>query len=322
MCTARLTLPAKIADNRYRNFVKWASLWSLGVSTALLAGCASNASLQKKADDYFIDASVHSANQDSRVRTLIMHYTALPLDKSLTTLTRPDKKVSAHYLVPEEGIDKDHFRVYELVPESCRAWHAGFSYWQGERMLNAGSIGIEIVNLGFDQTLNQAANTPLMERAWYPYTDAQIAVIGELAAKIVARHGILPQKVIGHSDIAPGRKSDPGPLFPWQILYEKYHVGAWPDAEAVDYYRNNQPFENDIAVLQKKLLAYGYDTPQNGNLDQATIAVITAFQMHFRPKKYDGVPDVETVAILDALLEKYFRRSRNEVQKIALGIAG
>lgn len=142
------------------------------------------------------------------MRTLVLHYTAESLADSIASLTDPQKQVSSHYLVPDAANGGERFRIYSLAPESRRAWHAGVSYWQGERMLNASSVGIEVVNLGFPA---QDGNAPLMNRRWYPYPDAQIAVVGRLAADIVARHAILPRKVVGHADIAPGRKLDPGP---------------------------------------------------------------------------------------------------------------
>ena len=247
------------------------------------------------------------------MRTLVLHYTAQSLAVSLQTLTDPERSVSAHYLVPDIADADGQFSVYELVHESMRAWHAGISAWQGVQMLNAGSIGIEITNLGYppeDEPL------PLMNRRWIPFADTQIAVVGQLAADIVLRHDILPHKVVGHADVAPDRKVDPGPLFPWQRLYEQFRVGAWPDAEAIRFYSSNQPYNGDIAWLQWKLLTYGYNTPQTGWLDAETSTVIAAFQMHFRPARYDGIPDVETVAILDALLEKYYQLQRDQTQLI------
>ncbi|SMF99402.1 N-acetylmuramoyl-L-alanine amidase [Burkholderia singularis] len=311
----------KIINEGRRGFLARSSALPAGVlALPSLVGCGdgviSNAHAENSASaggatsnaSYTIDKSIKSPNQDSRVRTLVLHYTAQTLADSLASLTDQNKQVSAHYLVPDAPDNGRRFKVFELVPEACRAWHAGLSYWQGDRMLNAGSVGIEIVNLGFppeDETL------PLMNRRWYPYPDAQVAVFGRLAADVVARHQILPHKVVGHSDVAPGRKTDPGPLFPWKRLYDEFRIGAWPQAEAVAYYRSSRPFAGDIASLQSKLLAYGYDTPQTGLLDAQTVNVVSAFQMHFRPSRYDGVPDVETVAILDALLEKYFNRPRS-----------
>lgn len=307
-------LPVNITDPERRSFLARTSMWSVGALALPLAGCGHNM-VQDDGQDgqdaaYTIDTSVQSPNQDSRIRTLVLHYTAETLENSIALLTDPQRQGSAHYLVPETADEADgsgRFRIYALVPESCRAWHAGVSYWQGERMLNASTIGIEVVNLGFPA---QDQNAPLMKRRWYPYSDAQIAVVARLAADVIARHNIRPQKVVGHSDIAPGRKSDPGPLFPWRKLYAEYGIGAWPEAEAVSYYSSREPFRGDIGALQGKLLAYGYDTPQTGVLDAQTGNVIAAFQMHFRAAKYDGAPDIETVAILDALLEKYFRRGR------------
>lgn len=291
-----------------RNFLALSSTVPLTAAASVLPldGCADDAGAQGTAA-YRIDSRITSRNQDSRVRTLVLHYTAQPLEVSLRTLTEAEYQVSAHYLVPDAPDRDQVFRIYRLVDEARRAWHAGISYWQGDRMLNAGSIGIEIVNPGFPA---QDENAPLMNRRWYPYPDAQIEVVAQLAASLIARHEIRPHKVVGHADVAPGRKWDPGPLFPWQAIFERHRIGAWPDAEAVDYYRHDRPFDGNIAQLQSKLLAYGYDTPQSGLLDPQTADVVAAFQMHFRPARYDGVPDVETVAVLDALLEKYFGMGR------------
>ncbi|EDS99776.1 N-acetylmuramyl-L-alanine amidase, negative regulator of AmpC, AmpD [Burkholderia ambifaria IOP40-10] len=305
-------LQTEIIDPERRHFLARTSIWSVGALALPAAGCGNSIAQGVQDASYTLDTSIQSPNQDSRVRTLVLHYTAETLADSIASLTDPQKQVSSHYLVPDAANGSGPFRVYALVPESRRAWHAGVSYWQGERMLNASTVGIEIVNLGFPA---QDENAPPMNRRWYPYSDAQIAVVGRLAADVIARHEILPQKVVGHSDIAPGRKWDPGPLFPWQWLYTQYGIGAWPEAEAIGYYSSRQPFRGDIGALQGKLLAYGYDTPQTGVLDAQTANVVAAFQMHFRSAKYDGVPDVETVAILDALLEKYFGRGRIQLRQ-------
>ncbi|RBB32373.1 N-acetylmuramoyl-L-alanine amidase [Burkholderia reimsis] len=302
----------KITDPERRDFLARTSMWSIGTLALPLAGCGNSIAQNVQESAYTIDTSIQSPNQDSRVRTLVLHYTAETLADSIASLTDPKKQVSSHYLVPDTANSDGRFRIYGLVPESRRAWHAGVSYWQGERMLNASTVGIEVVNLGFPA---QDENAPLMNRRWYPYPDAQIAVVGQLAADVIARHEILPQKVVGHSDIAPGRKWDPGPLFPWQKLSTQYGIGAWPEAEAISYYSSHQPFRGDIGALQAKLFAYGYDIPRTGALDAQTGNVVAAFQIHFRSAKYDGVPDVETVAILDALLEKYFRRGRTQLRQ-------
>lgn len=290
-----------------RNFLRGASAWSATALVLPISGCASLLESAAPRASYKLDGLIASPNQDSRVRTLVLHYTALPLGASIAILTDPKRAVSAHYLVPSVPRNDGEFGVFALVPESRLARHAGVSYWQGERMLNGTSIGIEIVNGGFPAKDNRV---PLMTRSWEAYGQDQIAVVGQLAGDIVARHDIAPHRVVAHADVAPGRKLDPGPLFPWHTLYEIYGVGAWPDADVVEYHRIAQPFDGDIGDLQAKLLAYGYDTPQTGELDARTVDVVSAFQMHFRPTRYDGVPDAETVAILDALLEKYFNRPR------------
>ncbi len=251
---------------------------------------------------YTIDTSIPSPNQNSRAQVLVLHYTAAPLARSVALLTDSQRPVSAHYLVPDAADGGERFRVFELVPESRRAWHAGVSAWRGRSLLNTRSIGIEIVNAGFPEDDEDA---PLMQRRWFPFPDAQISVVGRLAADIVARHAIPPQNVVGHSDVAPGRKFDPGALFPWQALHERYGLGAWPEAATVRRHRIDQPFRGDIAELQEKLRSYGYDAPTSGAFNARTQHVVSAFQMHFRPARYDGVPDIETVAILDALLERY-----------------
>ena len=120
---------------------------------------------------------------------------------------------------------------------------------------------------------------------------------------IALRYHIHPTAIVGHSDIAPTRKIDPGPLFPWKTLYE-HGVGAWPDEAAV-IAKLDQPLDS-VEALQSKLQRYGYDLTINGLYDELTQQVISAFQMHFRPAQYDGTWDKQTQAILDALLEKYF----------------
>jgi N-acetyl-anhydromuramyl-L-alanine amidase AmpD len=256
--------------------------------------------LASSGPNYEIDTSIPSRNQDARARTLVLHYTASSLATALRLLTEQAYAVSAHYLVPD-GAQAAH--VYGLVPETRRAWHAGVSQWQGVNQLNYSSIGIEIVNLGFP---SEDGSVPAMQRRWYPYDNAQIDVVGQLARDIGDRHAIAPHRVVGHSDIAPGRKSDPGPLFPWRYLHIRHGVGAWPDEQLVAENLRRASYDGDIAGLQRKLKRYGYSINESGVLDKQTMDVIVSFQMHFRPARYDGIVDAETVAILDALLAKYF----------------
>ncbi len=252
---------------------------------------------------YRIDPLFVAENQDNRIQFLVLHYTEVPFERALELLTKEAYGISAHYLVPERAARAGQpFPVYQLVPEHRHAYHAGVSFWQGARLLTAGSIGIEIVNLGFTP---EDQDAPLMARRWIPYPEEQFKAVGALARDIVARYDIAPHRVVGHSDIAPQRKIDPGPLFPWERLYREFGVGAWPNEDTVAFYRIHFPYDGDAGALQRKLADYGYEVEQNEHFDKAMQKVVSAFQMHFRPARYDGMPDIETAAILDALLEKY-----------------
>lgn len=250
--------------------------FALLASLLVLAGCAS-------APRY--DTSHPSANYDSRIQFVIVHYTSASLERSLQLLTHGE--VSSHYLI---GDDKGG-TVYKLMDENQRAWHAGESQWQGRTWLNSSSIGIEIVNPGFKDTPTG--------RLWYPYSEAQIQSLIALLKDISKRNGISPRHIIGHSDIAPLRKLDPGPLFPWKRLAAE-GLGVWPNEAAVA--RQQMLFNSgelpSIGWFQAQLAHLGYDTPQTGELDVATRHVLAAFQMHFRPSRFDGTPDAQTAALL------------------------
>ena len=254
---------------------------------------------------YIADTSHCAQGADARIRFLVMHYTEETEADSLRILT--GKNVSAHYVVPDAPPVRDGKPVvWQLVPEEQRAWHAGASYWQGATELNASSIGIENVNLGpTDRPAPGTAPWPL-PRSWHSWPRAQVEAIIALSKDIVQRYQIAPTRVVAHSDIAPQRKIDPGPLFPWKALYDA-GVGAWPDDATVQRYlaRRNPSSLVDVRELQQKLARYGYDMAANGVLDERTRHVIAAFQMHFRPRDYQGNPDAETDAIVSALLEKY-----------------
>lgn len=243
-------------------------------------------------NDLVIDKNHSSPNVNPRIFSLVLHYTALDFKASLNALTNLKAKVSAHYLIPEKQMNGKR-QIFQLVDEKERAWHAGDSQWQSRTNLNDTSIGIEIVNLGYSDKNGK--------RLWFPFTDYQIESVIKLAKIIIARYKIHPTRVIGHSDIAVGRKVDVGPLFPWKKLYEN-GVGAWFDEEKIEYTTN----EIDITNLQKNLQIYGYAIEITGKLDRQTRAVLRAFQMHFRAQNYSGNPDAQTVAILKNLLKKYF----------------
>ena len=249
-------------------------------AAALLAACASP-TLQ-------IDKTHVSENQDSRAQFLILHYTVLDFDKSMKVLTTGGK-VSAHYLVQDNPP-----KVYQLVDENRRAWHAGVSYWGGATNLNSASIGIEIVNAGF-------TDTPL-GRVYAPYPQKQIDDVIQLTREIVARHGIRSDRILGHNDIAPGRKQDPGPEFPWKQLADAGLI-AWPDAAQVQIKRAIYEVGPvpDVNWFQQRLAQVGYQTPRTGEFDIATREVISTFQMKYRPANFAGDMDAETAALLEVV---------------------
>lgn len=260
------------------------SLAGLIATVLLLAGCST---LQ-------IDRSINSVGQDSRAQFLILHYTAIDNPKSLKVLS--EGAVSSHYLVTD---DKDDLpghagpKIFQLVPDTRRAYHAGLSSWKGHTQLNAASIGIEIVSLGYRDGPNG--------REYFDYPKSQMDLVVALVKKIVKEHEIRPDRILGHSDIAPLRKSDPGPRFPWKRLADEGII-PWPDDEKVAekraYYEMNLP---NVLWFQEKLTAHGFDAPQTGELDKATRAMVTAFQLKYRQSKFDGELDAETAAILDVM---------------------
>ena len=209
--------------------------------------------------------------------------------RSVQILTQ--EEVSAHYLVSDEAPP----RIYRLVDESQRAWHAGLSSWRGNTALNASSIGIEIVNAG--------PSDNAQGRVYAPYPPEQIDLVISLVKDIVARHQIKPERVVGHSDIAPQRKVDPGPRFPWFRLGELGLI-PWPNQGRV---RAQQALFAepgalpDVAWFQRQLAAHGFEVPRHGELDEPTRKVVAAFQMRYRPQRYDGAPDAETAALLRVL---------------------
>jgi N-acetylmuramoyl-L-alanine amidase len=245
---------------------------------ALLAGCATGPQYDK---------TYTAKGQSSRARFLVLHYTVGDRASSLKTLT--EQQVSAHYMVTDDPKPV----IYNLVDENNAAWHAGNSSWKNYTQLNNSSIGIEIVNPGWKDTPNG--------RVYAPFPQSQIDAIIPLVRDIVTRHHIAPENVLGHSDIAPLRKQDPGPMFPWKQFADAGLV-VWPDAARVavvtPIFQAQLP---DVAWYQKKLAAWGYGLVQSGNLDEQTRTVLSAFQMKYRPANIDGNPDVETAALLEAL---------------------
>ncbi len=216
---------------------------------------------------------VPSPNFDERpagapVDMLVLHYTGMESRAAaIERLCDPAAKVSAHYVIDEDG------RVTALIDEAKRAWHAGVAKWRGESDVNGRSIGVELVNPGH-------------EFGYRDFPDAQMAALEKLALAILKRYPIPARNVVGHSDVAPARKTDPGERFDWRRLAAG-GIGLWP--------ANAPPGDADAAAVARMLARFGYDTA-----DRA--AATAAFQRHFRPARFDGVADAETAGRLEALL--------------------
>ncbi len=246
--------------------------------------------------NYQLETLHQAQGVDKRIRFLVIHYTAENFHSSLKTLT--DEHVSAHYLLPAYPSSRNGKPLaFQLVPEEMRAWHAGASYWRGRSHLNDTSIGIELVNQGLSRSM--------LSTEWQPYTREQIDLLIRLSGDIVQRYALRPTDVVGHSDIAPQRKQDPGPLFPWQQLAQA-GIGAWPDLLTVEHYLAGRDKQMPVPMAQllEKLARYGYGVDPQWDLQQQR-KLVAAFQMHFRPRDYRGEPDAESEAIIDALLSKY-----------------
>ncbi|HAP24849.1 MAG TPA: N-acetylmuramoyl-L-alanine amidase [Achromobacter sp.] len=257
-------------------------LFSTLLAAAVLAGCAARGPAGLD-----LDTSITAVSQSSRVRSVVVHYTTVDDAESLRLLSKG--KVSAHYLLDLDG------RAYRLVDENRAAWHAGASSWYGNIAMNSTSIGIEIVNPGWTEGSNG-------ERVWHAYDDRQVRALTILLRDIIRRHNIVPENVVGHSDIAPQRKVDPGPLFPWKALADA-GIGRWYNEAGAAQHLARLQIEGvpDVAWFQKQLQRLGYASPQDGTLDRATINTLAAFQMHYRPALHDGQPDAETAAIMLAI---------------------
>jgi N-acetylmuramoyl-L-alanine amidase len=255
----------------HRCAVDWRApaLWFI---VAAMTGCTAQ-----------IDTRYRAVSQDSRVQFIVLHYTEIDFAHSLQRLTK--EEVSSHYLVNDQPPT-----IYRLVEENQRAWHAGPSFWQGYTHLNSSSIGIEIVNLG------NGGNT----RAVYAdYPEPQIERVIELVRDVERRHGVRPDRVLGHSDVQPLTKQDPGPRFPWYQLALAGLI-VWPDPESVASARARYEQELPAVVwFQRRLQAHGFDVSPSGQLDEVTRASLSAFQMKYRPARYDGEPDAETAALLE-----------------------
>ena len=215
---------------------------------------------------------------------VVLHYTGMESgEAALARLRDPDAKVSAHYLVEEDG------RVFSLVAEERRAWHAGVSFWKGTRDCNGASIGVEIVNPGHDF-------------GYRPFPPAQIEAVIELLDDVRTRWEIPDGRILAHSDVAPDRKIDPGELFPWKTLAEAGH-GLWVEPPIPPGAPLTVGDEGPgVFALQAGLNRLGYDSPPSGRYDGGAATLVAAFQRHWRPERIDGIADGGTRSRLMALL--------------------
>jgi N-acetylmuramoyl-L-alanine amidase len=242
-------------------------------------------------DSSVVSDTVPSVNFGDRAKgrkpdMIVLHYTGMPdVEGALARLCTAGTDVSAHYVVLEDG------RVVQCVQEAKRAWHAGVASWAGEEDINSCSIGIEIVNPGHD---------------WgYPdFPLRQIAAVIALCRGIILRREISAHRVVGHSDVSPARKKDPGEKFPWRSLANS-GVGHWMQPAPIvrgDILKMGSEGDH-VRALQESLAQYGYGIKASGIFDTATVEVVTAFQRHFRPECVDGLADQSTLRTLRALLE-------------------
>lgn len=221
----------------------------------------------------------------ARVDIVILHYTGMDSAEAAEAwLCNPASEVSSHYLVHEDG------RIVQMVREADRAWHAGRSSWHGDTDINSRSIGIEIANPG-------------PEGGYPDFAAPQIEALIRLLRDITARRGIRPERLLAHSDVAPGRKVDPGAKFPWRRLFDAGlgHLATPVSGCAVAPSVPGQAGDH-VEQLQSMLQLYGYGVEITGQFDAATSDAVQAFQLHFRPSRADGIADAETLAMLHALL--------------------
>jgi N-acetylmuramoyl-L-alanine amidase len=217
---------------------------------------------------------------------LVLHYTGLAsIERALDVLSRPDCKVSCHYLIGLDGT------IIQMVPERLRAWHAGVAIWEGVTDINSCSIGVEIHNIG--------------HAAGYPdFPEPQMRAVESLCRDICRRRGIRPERVLAHSDVAPLRKCDPGEKLDWRRLHA-VGIGHWVEPAPVDPDDGGlRPGDEGAAVAQMQALLadYGYGIVADGIFDARFEAVLRAFQRHFRPSRVDGRIDGSTRATLERLL--------------------
>lgn len=268
------------------------SFLPLILAVVLVSGCSYFPGAPARAPDYGVRFTtmqdLPSPNFEPRpsgvaVDMLVIHYTGMKsAEAALARMRDPTAKVSAHYVIDESGT------VYRLVAENMRAWHAGTASWGGATNINDRSIGIELVNPG-------------AEFGYRPFPEPQMKALEQLAGDLLKRHAIPARRVLGHSDVAPTRKQDPGELFDWARL-ARAGIGLWPDPPLGTEVALGGERAPAIAETQTLLRRFGYPITVNGEDDSYTRFVITAFQRHFHPHNVSGEMDAETFARLRVLV--------------------
>lgn len=276
--------------------------------------------------DHNISRQFSTANYNSRVRFIVLHYTAGNWQQSLQALTEQGPtQVSAHYLIPQRGDSSypagEPLRIYQLLDDQQRAWHAGDGRWEDRLNVNDVSIGIELVNHGWCYPADQPQQqVPLCLTP--DFDPAQLELLADLLKQLLARYpDVSPTRIVAHSDIAPARKQDPGSRFPWQWLASQ-GMGAWYDDSVVQQYWRALQAPGyqlpDIRLIQRALARYGYGIAVTGQYDAQTRLHLLAFQRHFVPDLVSGEADIKTIAVLWALLSKYFPDSLSGPDSLAL----
>ncbi len=265
--------------------------------TMPLIGCVSTPTIETR---YVIDSQTYQATgKNERIHFIVLHYTVG--DNARATKILTTGRVSAHYLIKSDNDNK----IYNLVPENERAWHAGAGGFAGRTVLNDTSIGIEIVNPGIDKQYREYKGYHPYEH-YVAFDELQIKKVAQLVQDLALRYNISPTNIIGHSDMAPSRKIDPGAKFPWQRLYEQYGIGAWYNESDKASFMNQNEFESaTVQEMKQAFRNYGYQINDSDEWDKASRDVIYAFQLHFSPQHLTATMDLETYATLKALNKKY-----------------
>jgi len=258
-----------------------------------------NQTTVKNIGKFQVDSNSYVATgKNERIQFIVVHYTATDNLGSIKELT--SSRVSSHFLV----LDEEDNKIYSLVPLEQRAWHAGASSFRGRTNINDTSVGIEIVS---DGIAKEYRNNPYpLYDHYVEFKPIQIEKTAQIIKYVAEKYNIPAKNIVAHSDIAPGRKKDPGAKFPWKELYDKYNIGAWYDEADKQAFMNEEKFNaTSIREIKDELRKYGYEVNRLEEWDKESKNVVYAFQLHFNPKNLTGEMDLETFAILKALNKKY-----------------